>query len=191
MRTASWIPALLAINLCLSAQTQPGAPVRPPTLRDAHLPAQLQKEILAEILSNTADGEHNADQLQQIALDSTVRIVQPKPRGPAAILVEGAEGSPLCAWTGNGNCLSWIFVSTGDRTDPIFLESVQGIAVEKTTHHGMPNLSTAERDGHTVRDNFEVYQFDGKTYNPAYCYESDVDKNGRYVETPHHACSGS
>jgi hypothetical protein len=31
--------------------------------------------------------------------------------------------------------------------------------------------------------------FDGNTYKPAYCYESDSDENGHDIKTAHHPCS--
>ena len=196
MRSA--IYAILLLTLCplLIAQSHPGVPAisaTSATLRDTHLPSPLRQDILAQLqksileaLSHETNGDHTVAHAQKIALDSRVRFLQPSHRGPSAIILSSEQCSP------NGvNCLSWVFMTKDGHAVLAFEADGSGILIEPTFHHGMPDLSSEERYGHSTDGEIEFYEFNGKTYSSAYCFESTVDETGKRNESPHEACSDS
>ena len=193
MRSAIYAVLLLALCPNLIAQPDPSVPAISATLRDTHLPLPLRQDILAQMQksifkewSQVTNGEHTVAQAQKIALDSKVRFLQPSHRGPSAILLSSEQCSP------NGvNCLSWLFMTKDGHAVLAFEADGSGIGIEPTFHHGMPDLSSDERYGHSTDGEIEVYEFNGKTYSSAYCFEYTVDATGKRKESPHEACSDS
>jgi hypothetical protein len=188
MRPAIHAALLLTLAVHLCAQSHLSAPAKPTTLRDANLTAQVRKDVLAIVLSDVNDGELDAAQALKVALDSTVNLLQLSQRGLPAIEVDSEE-SPLCGANDIGNCPVDLFTQVNGRAVLVFSTGDgQGIDIQPTMHHGMHDISVANRLNHLTAVAFEVDEFDGKTYKPTYCYESDTDKNGHYVETAHHKC---
>lgn len=188
MPSATYAALLLILTSHLCAQSHPSAPAKSITLRDANLTEQVRKDILATVLSDMNDGELDAAQMQEAALDSNVTFVRLSQHGSRAIEVYSGE-SPLCGANDIGNCPVYLFTQVNGRAVSIFFkDDGQGIDILPAMHHGMHDLSVAQRLNHLTSFEFEVDQFDGKTYKPAYCHESDVDKYGRYFETAHHKC---
>jgi hypothetical protein len=130
------------------------------------------------------NGEHTVAEARKIALDSTLRYLQPSHRGPSVIVLY----SEMCS--GNGaNCLSWVFLTKDGHAVLAFEADGAGISIEPTSHHGMYDLLSMEAFGHSGGAEYEVYEFNGETYRPAYCFESTIDENGNKDESPHQACS--
>jgi hypothetical protein len=171
---------MLAASLTTSTAT---APLQPITIRDAKLPAQVKREIIASLM-NSASGEDG--DLHQMALDSEVTFLKLSPTGPRAIEVNGT-GS-LCAPNGSGNCPFSLFELTKGHAALILEGSGQGLAILKSMHHGRFDISQAERLGHTLQFRIEVDQFDGKAYGSAYCYSETIDENDHTTQTPHQPC---
>jgi hypothetical protein len=191
MRVAACLLLLLSLNQDLHAQSHQSVPAKQLTLRNARLPAQVRNDIYAFVLQEiTGAGPQDATQLQKMAWDSSVRFLKLGIDGSSAILVEGGVDNPLSGVNAIGNNPSWLFRQVGNRAVLLFENVGQGIGIEPTFHHGMHDISTAVRMGHSSMDVWiEVDEFDGNTYNPAYCFESTLDEDGKSKNGPRHPCS--
>ncbi len=189
MRAAACLLLLMSLNQYLSAQSHPSAPVKQITLRDAHLTDQVRKDIYALVLKDMEDSGEDAARLQEMAWNLSVSFMNLSKDGSSSILVEGDEGNPLGSSNGNGNEPFWLFRRVGNHAVLVFFTVGQGVGVKPTSHHGMRDISTEQRIGHSMNFPMEVDEFDGSTYRPAYCYDTGVDENGKDVKGPRHPCS--
>jgi hypothetical protein len=190
MRAAACLLLLMSLNQYLSAQSHPSGPVKQVMLRDAHLPDQVRKDIYALVLGEMTDGSsaQDAARLQKMAWNLSVSFLKLSKDGSLSILVEGDVDNPLSGMNANGNNPAWLFRRVGDRPVLIFENVGQGVGVGHTFHHGMLDISTAERMGHSMDFSVEVDEFDGTNYRPAYCYDVGVDENGKDKKGPRHPC---
>jgi hypothetical protein len=189
MRAAASLLLLLSFHQIIDAQSQTAVAPKLIRLRDAKLPAKIRDGISTVLIEAMKDsGQQDADKLREFALDSTVSFLRLEEHGPAAILVDGAPDNPLISPNGV-NSPSWLFKRVGGGEVVLLMENDGvGISVEPTSHHGMHDISSAIRMGHTMEIAFEVDEFDGRTYKPAYCYESSVDEDGKEKKSARHPC---
>jgi hypothetical protein len=180
----------LSFNRDVTAQSDPGAPAKEVTLRDAHLTDQVRKDIYALVLKDMeGSGEQDTARLKEMTLNLSVIFMKLSKDGSSSILVEGDEGNPLGSTNGIGNEPFWLFRRVGDHAVLVFFTVGQGVSVKPTFHHGMRDISTGQRMGHSMTFSAEVDEFDGTNYRPAYCYDSSVDEKGKDIKSPRHPCS--
>jgi hypothetical protein len=180
----------MSLNQYLSAQPHPSAPAKQVTLRNAHLTDQVRKDIYTIALGEMRDGsdESDAARLEEMAWNLSVSFLKLGKDGSLSILLEGDVDNPLSGVNANGNNPAWLFRPVGDHAVLVFYNVGQGVAVEPTFHHGMRDISTVERIGRSMDFSGEVDEFDGKTYNRAYCFEIGVDEKGKDTKSPRHHC---
>lgn len=187
MRRAVRAILLLAASPHLIAQPPQGGQAKWVTLKHAPLSTQVRNDILAAVQSDWTDGERDAAQTQEGALKSSIRFVRLSLHGPPTIEVE-SDDSPSCGANGIGNCPVYLFMQVRGRAVLLFQAAGQGIDILSTRHHGMYDISVADRLNHFTDVAIEVDEFDGKTYNSAYCFEKNTDDSGQDVKTSHRKC---
>lgn len=177
----------------LAAGILSAAPV-PTTIASSSLPAAVKAGLLKAVIEALADdSDLTPVQRKDAALKSTISFVTVQLSGPPAILLKPVDQAAdwLCSTSGNDNCTTWLFATSGDHASLLYLDDGgQGINIQKTSHHGMHDLLTGSRMGHTPVDILYTEQrFDGKQYQSAVCYEWKEDDNGKVTETAHKPCS--
>jgi hypothetical protein len=184
---------LLTICVSSGAQSNKHGPI---PLRKIALPADVRSDILATMTQalkgNCGDCESEAV-ARRIAANSVVTFVKLSPTGPQALLVEPnySDGEAFGPYGGASWCL---FRRAGNRT-VVFLSGDWGFGgTLKTLHHGMWDVLIVKEFIHASAPStaYEVDEFNGKGYVPAYCYESedDTDEKGKTtsIDGPHHPC---
>ena len=188
-----WAMQLLTICVPSDAQSKKHRPI---PLRKIALPDEVRSDILATMTqafkANCGECENEAV-AKRIAANSVVTFVKLSPTGPQALLVEPnySDGEAFSPYGGASWCL---FRRVGNRA-VVFLSGDWGFGgTLKTLHHGRWDVLIVKDFEHASEPltNFEVDEFNGKGYAPAYCYEStdETDEQGTTTsrEGPHHPC---
>jgi len=197
--------ATCVLAFALPAFTQPPTPAPAKLIvRDAPLSTQMRSDIIFAMMQEIAeDGSITGrPEIQAAALTSTVTYLKLAPTGPSAMLVEPAPDGDLYGPT-NTHPLC-LFQLTGGRAILILSADAISLNLLPTTHHGMRDVSLVTTLIHTPQEDIQVDQYDGKSYAPAYCYEStggdgdsksdnkpkddDNPKNVKWTDGPHHPC---
>ncbi|WP_125487106.1 hypothetical protein [Edaphobacter aggregans] len=188
MRAAASLLLLLSFPQIIYAQSHTAVAPKLVRLRNAKLPAKIRDDISTVLIEDMkGSGQDDADKLRELALNSTVSFLRLEEHGPDAILVDGTSDNPLSGANGV-NSPSWLFKRVGGGV-VLLMENVGvGISAEPTSHHGMHDVSSAIRMGHTMDVVIEVDEFDGNTYKPAYCYELSTDDDGKDKKSARHPC---
>jgi hypothetical protein len=179
----------LSFNRDVTGQSHSTAAAKQVTLRNAHLTDQVRKDIYALVLKDMEDSAKDAAQLQEMAWNLSVIFMNLSKGSFSSILVEGDEDNPLGSSNGNGNEPFWLFRRVGNHAVLVFFTVGLGVSVKPTSHHGMRDIYTEQRIGHSMNFPMEVDEFDGSTYRPAYCYDIGVDEKGKDIKSPRHPCS--
>lgn len=143
--------------------------------------ASLTKEQQADILRVTGDQSEEDD-------------VPGKPFIEFLSLSTSTKSPPqIVAWRGTGgmgNKDIWIFQQTGNRA-VLILQDAGGsmYSTLRTVHHGLRDFITFWNLGGGTGGN-EVFEFDGKQYRSAYCYDTSLGSDTEpEKDGPHHPCN--
>ena len=185
--------AMMPLIGFLVAGMASSAPV-PITIASSSLPAAVKAELVKTVSEALEDdSDLTPIQRKDAALKSTITFVNARLSGPPAILLTPVDKAAdwLCAPNGNDNCTTWLFATSSDHASLLYLDDGgQGIVIQKTSHHGMHDLLTSSRLGHTPLDIFYTEQhFDGNQYQSAVCWDWKEDDGGTVTETAHKPCS--
>jgi hypothetical protein len=106
----------------------------------------------------------------QLSTDKTIQVVAT--RGVGAM----------------GNADVWVFQIVADHAVLLLAGGGSMHLPLETVHRGMHDFIPFWNLGGGAGAN-EVYQFDGKHYSPAYCYDSTLGRaDGDETQGPHHPC---
>lgn len=108
--------------------------------------------------------------------------------------ISKTQSPQIVAWRGDGgmgNKDIWMFQQTGNRAVAILQDAGGSMyGTLNSVHHGMRDFITFWNLGGGAGGN-EVFEFDGRRYRSAYCYETialgtdtEPEKDG-----PHHPCT--
>ena len=174
---------------CFAAGKAQIARVARDQLRYAHIPSPVRNDIVAAIAKDFVEQPKEFPAGGKIALSSRVSFIQLTPVGKKAIVVTGGPDDPDNGATGNGDI--WLFRRMGNRAVLILRGGGFGFrATGKIYHNGMLDIQTAWNmsccDG-----GIEVYRFDGKRYEGAYCFSYRTDDDGNMTYGPRAPCNNS
>jgi hypothetical protein len=143
--------------------------------------ASLTKQQQADILRVTGDQSDEDD-------------IPGKPFIEFLRLAAGSKKPPqIVAWRGDGamgNKDIWIFQQNASRA-VLILGGTGGSMYSRlrSVHHGMRDFITFWNLGGGTGEN-EVFEFDGKRYRSAYCYDTSLGSDTEpEKDGPHHPCN--
>ncbi len=145
--------------------------------------ASLTKQQAADILRLTGELSQG-DDIPGRPFIEVLRLSTNKRQSPQIVAWRGTGG-------GMGNKDIWLFQQIGKHAVPILRDASGSMYLAlKSVHHGMRDFITFWNLGGGTGAN-EVFQFDGKRYRSAYCYDTMAlgtdtkpEKDG-----PHHPCN--
>jgi hypothetical protein len=187
VRRSGWLLFLVIFCRCAPAQSDTNSNTSPPSLKAAHLPAQVRNDIVAAIAEGFQDQPKEFPSGEKIALGSWVSFVRLSQTGPAAILISSGPDDPFNGATGNDEI--WLFRRVGDRAVLILRGGgYDPSSVRGPYHYGMLDFQTSWNMG-CCGGSTKVYRFDGIRYKAAYCYSYAEDEKSGTKYGPHEKCS--
>jgi hypothetical protein len=161
---------LIAASACLSASA--GSPHY--TLPRSPL-TQQQRSDIYQVTGRTSTDQHVSGdpfvEFIQLSTDNTIHVVVTRSLGGALSNVD-----------------LWIFQIFGDHATLLLAGAGSIYLPLETVHNGRNDFLTFWNLGRGSGTN-EVYQFDGKSYWPAFCYDSTLGPaDGDEKQGTHHPC---
>jgi hypothetical protein len=134
-----------------------------------------ERRALTRAIANELESQElnldveSAEQLENFALDSRVKMVDLNGEGTPEAIVQGA-GDQLCSPT--GNCPFWIFQRANHSYRLILYEdSVQSFTVQRTRTAGFNDIVVAMH-GSAFSSGLTLFKYGHGSYHDAGCYEA-------------------
>jgi hypothetical protein len=109
-------------------------------------------------------------QLEDIALDTRVKMVDLNGEGTPEVIAQGM-GEQACSPT--GNCFFWIFQKSHHEYKLLVsLEGIQTFTIERTRSHGFSDIVVASHDSATS-STLTILRYSEGRYHDVACYDAD------------------